>query len=468
MRKDALLVGAVVVGERDDVGRHMRRDPRCERVRARARSEDGERSSPVASTTASSRSSAVLVDEDQPEALCVWNSSAVEEVLELLRPVRPSRRRGRTTEAPVARAVGYGTSVPAAPLVSVLVAVSNGERYLRAALESVLRQTVTDVELLVVDDGSTDATPAILGGVDRRSAAGAPKRRATRARRLAQPRPRRGARASCRPARRGRRCLSLIGSSGSSRWSHRTPEVGVRRSAECSSSTPAVGRNALTCLERGAAAMRWASALQLPVLPSERPRRSRRARASTGCATTPSYRESEDYELWTRLLAHAEATTRSRLRWSCIGVHPEQASRRRRRSPADASRTTSSLREIAASRPWPRGACRARLAGRRSRSMFAPTPMSRTPTSAFVELVRRSSSGSTAVARSPVAEPCREAAGPCACAGRAPGRRIRAPQRCCAKRLRLDPARCPLRVALAGLGGQQRRGRRAREAERLA
>jgi glycosyltransferase involved in cell wall biosynthesis/GT2 family glycosyltransferase len=56
--------------------------------------------------------------------------------------------------------------VAAAPLVSVLLAVANGERYLRPALESILRQTVSDLELLVVDDGSTDATPAILASLD--------------------------------------------------------------------------------------------------------------------------------------------------------------------------------------------------------------------------------------------------------------------------------------------------------------
>ena len=42
--------------------------------------------------------------------------------------------------------------MPPAPLVSVLLAVSNGERYLQAALESVLRQTTPDFELLVVDE----------------------------------------------------------------------------------------------------------------------------------------------------------------------------------------------------------------------------------------------------------------------------------------------------------------------------
>ncbi len=55
--------------------------------------------------------------------------------------------------------------MPPAPLVSVLLAVSNGERYLRAALESVLRQTIPDFELLVVDDGSTDGTPGILESI---------------------------------------------------------------------------------------------------------------------------------------------------------------------------------------------------------------------------------------------------------------------------------------------------------------
>ena len=47
------------------------------------------------------------------------------------------------------------------PTVSVLLPVFNGERYLRAALDSVLSQTYADFELLVLDDGSTDRTPHI-------------------------------------------------------------------------------------------------------------------------------------------------------------------------------------------------------------------------------------------------------------------------------------------------------------------
>ncbi|HTZ40885.1 MAG TPA: glycosyltransferase family 2 protein [Syntrophales bacterium] len=46
--------------------------------------------------------------------------------------------------------------------VSVVIPVYNGERYLAEAIESVLAQTHRDFELILVDDGSTDATPAIM------------------------------------------------------------------------------------------------------------------------------------------------------------------------------------------------------------------------------------------------------------------------------------------------------------------
>ena len=49
-----------------------------------------------------------------------------------------------------------------APRVSVLLSVHNGEPWVAEAVESVLRQTFTDFEFIVVDDGSTDATGTIL------------------------------------------------------------------------------------------------------------------------------------------------------------------------------------------------------------------------------------------------------------------------------------------------------------------
>jgi glycosyltransferase involved in cell wall biosynthesis len=52
--------------------------------------------------------------------------------------------------------------------VSVIVPVRDGERYLEEALASVLGQGHADLEVIVVDDGSTDATPAILANADGR------------------------------------------------------------------------------------------------------------------------------------------------------------------------------------------------------------------------------------------------------------------------------------------------------------
>jgi hypothetical protein len=49
-----------------------------------------------------------------------------------------------------------------APRVSVVVSVRDGAAFLEQALESVLSQTLHELELIVVDDGSTDRTPEIL------------------------------------------------------------------------------------------------------------------------------------------------------------------------------------------------------------------------------------------------------------------------------------------------------------------
>ena len=46
--------------------------------------------------------------------------------------------------------------------ISTVMAVRDGERYLAAALDSILDQSTPPTELIVVDDGSIDATPAIL------------------------------------------------------------------------------------------------------------------------------------------------------------------------------------------------------------------------------------------------------------------------------------------------------------------
>src|SRR3954471_9369425 len=49
--------------------------------------------------------------------------------------------------------------------VSVCMAVHNGSRFLQPQVDSILSQLRPDDELVVVDDASTDASPAILEGV---------------------------------------------------------------------------------------------------------------------------------------------------------------------------------------------------------------------------------------------------------------------------------------------------------------
>ena len=55
-------------------------------------------------------------------------------------------------------------SLPAdsSPLVSCIVPVFNGERFIQEALDSILTQTYERLEVLVIDDGSTDGTAAIV------------------------------------------------------------------------------------------------------------------------------------------------------------------------------------------------------------------------------------------------------------------------------------------------------------------
>lgn len=53
-------------------------------------------------------------------------------------------------------------STLSAPTVSIIIPVYNGEAFIQAALDTVFAQTFNDYEIIVVDDGSTDATMAIL------------------------------------------------------------------------------------------------------------------------------------------------------------------------------------------------------------------------------------------------------------------------------------------------------------------
>ena len=48
------------------------------------------------------------------------------------------------------------------PAISVILPVYNAEAYVREAVESILAQTFTDFELIIINDGSTDGSGVIL------------------------------------------------------------------------------------------------------------------------------------------------------------------------------------------------------------------------------------------------------------------------------------------------------------------
>lgn len=49
------------------------------------------------------------------------------------------------------------------PLVSIITPTYNHEKFIRTCIESVLRQTYTNWEMIIIDDGSTDRTGSIIG-----------------------------------------------------------------------------------------------------------------------------------------------------------------------------------------------------------------------------------------------------------------------------------------------------------------
>ena len=55
------------------------------------------------------------------------------------------------------------------PWLSILIPVYDVERYLEECLASVLAQRLADVEVVVVDDASTERSPALLDEISRRS-----------------------------------------------------------------------------------------------------------------------------------------------------------------------------------------------------------------------------------------------------------------------------------------------------------
>lgn len=57
-------------------------------------------------------------------------------------------------------------TTPQSVMVSVVMAVRNGEKYITQAIDSILAQDYDDFELIVVDDGSSDATIRLLSQIE--------------------------------------------------------------------------------------------------------------------------------------------------------------------------------------------------------------------------------------------------------------------------------------------------------------
>jgi glycosyltransferase involved in cell wall biosynthesis len=190
--------------------------------------------------------------------------------------------------------------VPTAPLVSVLLAAHDAERFLAHAVASILGQTFAELELIVVDDGSTDATPEILAAFDdprlrrirneERLGLAASLNRA-----LDEARGRHVARLDADDValpRRLERQLARIGA---------TPRVAVLGSA----ALEVDGHGRLGALHRmpsGATVVRWAALFSSPFLhPTVLVDRAALERHEL--RYDPEFLESEDYDLWSRLLA---------------------------------------------------------------------------------------------------------------------------------------------------------------------
>ena len=53
--------------------------------------------------------------------------------------------------------------------ISIIIPVYNVEKYLRECLDSIVNQTFKDIEIICVDDGSTDETDSVVARITQES-----------------------------------------------------------------------------------------------------------------------------------------------------------------------------------------------------------------------------------------------------------------------------------------------------------
>jgi glycosyltransferase involved in cell wall biosynthesis/GT2 family glycosyltransferase len=211
------------------------------------------------------------------------------------------------------------------PLVSVLLAVHNDARFVSEAVSSVLGQTVRDLEVVVIDDASTDATAEILGRFDDSRLI------------VVQVSDRAGLAASLNLGleRASGRYVARLDSDDVAR-----PDRLERQLARMQNGAPvAVVGSGITDLDengvpgqthllpQGSTPLRWHALFSSPFFhPSVLVDRA--VLEQHGLRYDPSFLESEDYDLWTRLFAVADGDN---LRDALVlkRVHAGQASLRR-------------------------------------------------------------------------------------------------------------------------------------------
>jgi glycosyltransferase involved in cell wall biosynthesis len=211
------------------------------------------------------------------------------------------------------------------PLVSVLLATHDDSRFLRDAIDSMLGQTLDDLELVVVDDASTDDTPAVLADVaDARLTALRNEQRLGLAGSL----------------NRGldRASGAYVARLDADDIAH--PER-LRRQVERITAAPRVGivgsgvadldehgtRGQVHLMPAGATRLRWHALFSSPFFhPTVLVERAALDRHEL--RYDPEFLESEDYDLWTRLFGFADGDN---LREPLVlkRVHARQASQRR-------------------------------------------------------------------------------------------------------------------------------------------
>jgi glycosyltransferase involved in cell wall biosynthesis len=252
------------------------------------------------------------------------------------------------------------------PLVSVLMSVHDDAAFVGEAIDSILKQTLADLELIVVDDGSSDATPRVLDGY-----ADARLKVVTNDRRL-------GLAASLNAAldiAQGRYVARLDADdvAVSTRLEQQVARLG-NDVAIVGTAVVDLGesgeRGRTHVMPQGARLLRWHALFSSPFFhPTVLV--DRELLDARGLRYDPAFLESEDYELWTRLFEFANGDNMAEA-LVLKRVHSGQASQRRGELQRSFQQEVA-LREIRRVAPevdgelaWPVGARkRARFGARR-------------------------------------------------------------------------------------------------------